>query len=65
MIIILFFEFSQKNMTICNIFNFFIKKYILFEIKQEGLKMKIVVKSAKNLLEKFENYLDRVAEILF
>ena len=52
-------------MTICNIFNFFIKKYILFEIKQEGLKMKIVVKSAKNLLEKFENYLDRVAEILF
>jgi hypothetical protein len=27
--------------------------------------MKIVVNNAKSLLEKFENYLERVAEILF
>lgn len=52
-------------MTICNIFYSLLKKSILFEIKQEGLKMKIVVKNAKSLLEKFENYFERVAEILF
>lgn len=64
-IIILFSILVKKSMTICNIFYSFVKKSILFEIKKEGLKMKMVVKNAKSLFERFENSLERLAEILF
>jgi hypothetical protein len=52
-------------MTKCNIFNCGVKKYVLFENKRKGFKMKIIVKNVETLLEKFENSLEKWADILF
>lgn len=52
-------------MTKCNIFNSSVKKYVLFENKPKGFEMKIIVKNVETLLEKFENSLEKWADILF
>ena len=52
-------------MTICHIFNTFVKKYVVLSSLFKGFKMSILIENAQSLFQRFENNIEILAKRFF